>query len=171
MRRRQLHGVFLFDYVLPMHQRLVFLEDSTYSMALLYRLIKMPASLVPLVNQKIALTNGALSGTYSFEACSVGTASPCYLGDQRVEHGQSIKAYTSSSVPSGSVCQEINRTCNNGSLSGTGSFTSCSVNAPSSCLFNSTQIPHGGSVRAYATSSVAFGQTCSFEIELAAMES
>lgn len=112
------------------------------------------------VSEDRTCTNGILSGTYNFETCNVGGAASCLFNGQSVAHGASVRAYTTSTVPYGSVCQESTRVCNNGVLSGTGSYATCSVNAPASCLFNGQTIPHGGSVKGYQNPSVPFGQSC-----------
>lgn len=115
------------------------------------------------VSQDRVCTNGVLSGSYNYENCNVGSAAGCLFNGQTVPHGGSVKAYVSSTVSAGSVCQEVTRVCNNGSLSGSGNYASCSVSTSASCLFNGQTIPHGGTVSAYATSSVSYGQTCARE--------
>src|SRR5690606_11400056 len=53
---------------------------------------------------------------------------------QSVAHGSSVTAYQSSTVPYGSSCtggsQSQTRTCNNGTLSGSYQYASCSVAQP-----------------------------------------
>jgi hypothetical protein len=53
----------------------------------------------------------------------------CVFNGQSVAHNQSVIAYQSSSVPNGSACVQQTRTCNNGSLSGSYTFSSCAVQA------------------------------------------
>lgn len=104
--------------------------------------------------------NGALSGSSSYATCAVGTAKSCLFNGQTIAHGRSVKAYYSSSVPYGSTCNGVDRTCNDGVLSGTNTYGSCVVGAAASCIFNGQTIAHGQSVTAYEASSVAYGQTC-----------
>lgn len=64
-------------------------------------------------------------GTYS-------TNATCTFNGQTVAHGQSVTAYQASSVAAGSSCASQTRTCSNGTLSGSYTFTSCGVQAVSS---------------------------------------
>ena len=77
-----------------------------------------------------------------------------------VAHGGSVTAHAAATVPFGQTCQSQTRTCNNGSLSGSYTNRSCSAGTAASCSFNGQTIVHGGAVTAYATSTVAYGQTC-----------
>jgi hypothetical protein len=100
--------------------------------------------------------NGALSGTNPFASCSVNAPTSCLFNNQTVPHGGQVQAYLYSNVTSGGVqtCDSQTRTCNNGNLSGSYNFASCSVNSPAPCLFNGQTIPHGGTVMAYFQQSV-----------------
>ncbi|NUN05984.1 MAG: hypothetical protein HUU57_09495 [Bdellovibrio sp.] len=71
-----------------------------------------------------------------------------------------MKAYQNSTVPFGGTCVSQNRVCNNGALSGSYSYATCSAGGAASCLFNGQTIAHGQTVTAYASSSVPFGQSC-----------
>lgn len=51
----------------------------------------------------------------------------------------------------------------NGVLSGTGSFASCAVGQPSSCLLNGVTIPHNGSVQRYFQTKATTTQACQRE--------
>lgn len=112
------------------------------------------------VSQDRVCNNGALSGSYNFANCSVGGAASCLFNGQTITHGGSATAYPNSSVPYGQSCQGAVRTCNNGVLSGSGSYASCTVGSAASCLFNGQTIAHGQTVMAYSSSSVPFGQSC-----------
>lgn len=79
------------------------------------------------------------------------------------QNGQSITAYESSSVAYGQTCTSETRTCNNEALSGSYTYSSCSVQGAASCTFNGQTIPSGGSVTAYQTSTVTYGNTCTSE--------
>ena len=118
-------------------------------------------------SQSRTCNNGVLSGSYPYPGCSESSGASCYYNGQTIAHGGSVYAYASYSVPYGQYCQGQNRVCTNGSLSGSYSASSCSVDpAPSyaSCSFNGQNIAHGGSVTAYASSSVPYGQSCASEV-------
>ncbi len=106
-------------------------------------------------------TNGVLSGTYSYATCNEQQANSCLFNGQTVAHGQSVPSFANSNVPYGSSCTSESRTCNNGVLSGSFVFGSCSVGQESSCLFNGKTVPHGQSVNAFSSASVPNGSTCS----------
>lgn len=112
------------------------------------------------VEEDRVCSNGALSGSYNFSSCTVGAAASCIFNGQMVAHGESVTAFPSSIVAYGSTCTGVSRACNNGQLSGSAAFASCSSSTPASCLFNGQTIPHAGTVKAYQTSSVSYGSTC-----------
>jgi hypothetical protein len=77
-----------------------------------------------------ACTGNVLSGSYQYSSCSVGACASCGLPwGGSISHGQSVTAYAASSVPCGNSCTSQTRTCNNGSLSGSYGYSSCSVGA------------------------------------------
>lgn len=104
--------------------------------------------------------DGVLSGTYAYSSCAPGAAASCLFNGRTIPHGSNVTAYPTSSVAFGQTCQPQIRTCNNGTLSGSAQFEGCTPGAAASCLFNGSTVPHGGSVTAYQTSSVSYGQTC-----------
>ena len=80
------------------------------------------------VSEQRACTNASLSGTYQYSSCSVdaisgGTA--CDFNSNSVQNGASVTAYQSSSVAYGGTCARQQRTCTNGTLSGSYAFSSC----------------------------------------------
>ena len=109
-------------------------------------------------------SDGSLSGSYTYSSCSVSQASSCTLNGQTIDHNQSVTAYQASTVDFGSTCSSQSRTCNNGVLSGTYGFSSCSENDPVSCTFNGLSVLHGGMVTAYETDSVSYGGICNSEM-------
>ena len=109
-------------------------------------------------------SNGSLSGTYSQGSCVVEEAKTCSFNGQIIANGSSVQAFTTSSVGYDQTCQVETRTCSNGSLSGSNTHSSCSIDAAKSCSFNGATVPHGGGIQAWATNSVAFGQSCKSEI-------
>jgi hypothetical protein len=110
----------------------------------------------------VTCTNGALSGTV-YPTCSVGADPDCTLGNQTIPNGGSITTYPSSTVPYGQTCQPQVETCSNGTLSGSNTALSCSVQPPANCVFNGNTVISGGSVTGYFTTSVPYGQTCTSE--------
>lgn len=112
-------------------------------------------------SQSRTCNNGSLSGSYTNQSCSVSPCASCPLPwGGSINHGQSATAYQSASVPCGSSCNSQNRTCNNGSLSGSYSNASCSVGACGCTLPWGGSINHGQSVTAYQASSVPCGNSC-----------
>ncbi len=107
--------------------------------------------------------NGMLSGTYAYASCKVDAAKSCLFNGQTIAHGASVNAFQNSAVAFGATCAKEARVCNNGNLSGTYTFASCTVGAAKSCVFNGQTIAHGQKVVGYQASTVAFGKTCSPE--------
>lgn len=102
-------------------------------------------------------SNGSLSNSnYSFATCSPGAAASCSFNGQAIAHGQSVVGYAASAVNFGSACSAQTRTCNNGALSGSYSYSSCTTNAaqcPSGKVFN-------GSLNRCVSS--LYGQYCTY---------
>ncbi len=111
-------------------------------------------------SQSRVCNNGALSGSYTNASCSVGNYLSCTFNGQSIAHGTSVTAYLASSVAYGATCSSQTRTCNNGVLSGTYGFASCSAGNPASCTFNGQTVPHGNSIIAFLASSVPAGTSC-----------
>ena len=93
----------------------------------------------------------------------VQLAQNCSFNGETVNDGYSVTAYQAASVAYGSSCTSESRNCSNGSLSGSYSFGSCSVQSPATCSFNGQTIAHGASLTAYQVNSVAYGEECSSE--------
>ena len=114
-------------------------------------------------SQVRACSNGTLSGSFAYGSCSVGAPQSCTFNGTTIQSGGTVTAYNQSSVGFGMTCPAEVRTCTNGVLSGSYSIASCTVTGAQSCSFAGTLLPSGGSVTAYAQSSVPFGQSCSAE--------
>jgi len=101
--------------------------------------------------EKRTCQNGSLQGpSYNFETCTVNEAAACvFTADQILQSGQSIWAYEASSVPYGSTCSKQMRQCNDGALSGTYKYATCSPGAPAKCLFSGRELAHEEVVQAY----------------------
>lgn len=108
--------------------------------------------------------NGVLSGSNNFSSCLVGAPSSCLFDGQVVAHGAAVTAYQNSNAGFGSTCVSEQRLCTNGSLGGSYNYANCAVDAAASCSFNGQTIAHGENVTAFASSSVAFGQSCSSQV-------
>ena len=105
--------------------------------------------------------NGALSGAGDYATCTVDAAASCLFSGMTVANGQQVTAYASSS---GTTCTPVLRTCSNGTMSGSGNYTSCVVNQPASCYLNGVTIPSGGQQTFYFANSVPMGSTCQAEL-------
>lgn len=94
--------------------------------------------------QNRTCTNGALSGTASFNRASCTDTAVCTLDDVSVSHGNSSTFYSARTVNFGSTCSGISQTriCTNGKLSGgvTFKYGACSVNPPVSSIQDSAQL-------------------------------
>jgi hypothetical protein len=105
------------------------------------------------------------NGTWSAQgggSCAASNASCALPWGGTLAHGTSVNAYSAASVTCGNSCPApVSRTCNNGVLSGSGDFASCSVDSCASC-----NLPWGGTIldgqtaNAYAVSSVSCGNSC-----------
>lgn len=89
----------------------------------------------------------------SYSNCS----SPCGT----TAHGASCTAYSTSTVPYGSTCSSQERICTDGSLSGSNTYSSCSVDSPANCYVSPWGwINHNSSVTAYVSEAVPYGSAC-----------
>ena len=88
--------------------------------------------------------------------CSI----PVSLGGGTLTHNSSVTAFQASSVAFGQSCQSEQRTCNDGTLSGSYTHSSCSVASPTSCTLDGVTVNHGDSHTFYSSNSVACGQSC-----------
>lgn len=107
-------------------------------------------------------SDGNLSGSYNYASCNPEAAKTCRFNGQDIADGESVFAYSVSTVKFGSSCEDKkeSRVCNDGTLSGTFAFGSCNEDAPKMCKFNGLDIAHGASVTAFSKPSVAYDQTC-----------
>ena len=112
------------------------------------------------VSEKRVCNNGVLSGSSQFASCAVDQPASCLYNGKTIEHGTIVKAFSSSSVKFGQLCQSEDRTCQNGVLSGSFQFEACEVGQPAACIFNGQTVAHGQVVKAFQNSSVVFGGSC-----------
>ncbi|MEZ0391034.1 MAG: hypothetical protein ACAH59_02385 [Pseudobdellovibrionaceae bacterium] len=111
-------------------------------------------------SQKRKCDNGALTGCFSYASCAPEAPESCLFNGKTMAHGESVKAYQTSTVPFGQSCVSQNRACSNGKLSGSYKFGTCSPGEPASCQFNGQTLAHGQSVVTYSKSTVEYGQKC-----------
>lgn len=113
-------------------------------------------------SQSRTCTHGTLVGNaiYSFAACSVGPAVNCTFKETPVTHGSSITAYQSATVPFGNQCVSQQRTCSNGTLSGSYAESVCTAATPQSCTLAGVTVAHGATGLFYSVGQVAFGTSC-----------
>tara|TARA_Y100000780_G_scaffold211112_1_gene209807 strand:+ start:12137 stop:14497 length:2361 start_codon:yes stop_codon:yes gene_type:complete len=110
-------------------------------------------------SQTRTCNNGTLSGSYGNQSCVVNACRNCSLPwGGSIGHGGSVTAYSSSAPSCGTACSSQTRTCNDSSLSGSYTNSSCSTRC---CLPWGGSIASGSSTTAYAASSVACGGSCS----------
>ncbi|RYZ97882.1 MAG: hypothetical protein EOP11_21435 [Proteobacteria bacterium] len=105
-------------------------------------------------------TQGTLLGTYAYGSCTAPCAD-CSLGGYTTAHGSSRTYYAAAAATS---CSGISRTCNNGTLSGSASYTYGVCNQH--CSVNGTQVNHGTTATFYydtsasPCSSISQSRTC-----------
>lgn len=104
--------------------------------------------------------DGTLSGTYQFSACNIDQPASCLFDGRNIAHGETVNAFAQSSVMYGSQCTQQSRTCDNGTLSGSYNFSSCTVGNPANCSFDGRTVVHGESVTAFESLTVDYGQSC-----------
>lgn len=82
--------------------------------------------------------DGDLSGINKLSNCPIALKKPCDFSGKIIASGQIVKAFKTSSVYEGTNCEQENRLCTNGQLSGSFIFQSCeTVKKP----IDSTQNP------------------------------
>lgn len=108
-------------------------------------------------------SNGTLTGSYAHASCSVGACASCSLDGATVAHGGSRTFYRTNRS-CGQACSAIDqvRSCNNGTLSGSGSYSrrNCPAESCANCSLDGATVAHGGSRTFYRTSR-SCGQACS----------
>ncbi len=112
------------------------------------------------VEQVRVCHNGELSGSYVYSSCSVGQPAACLFQQNEVAHNSAVLAFQSSTVGYGETCAVESRVCNNGTLSGSFQYGSCSAGAPAVCSFNNKDVAHGAAVNAYSKAQGKFQDGC-----------
>lgn len=109
-------------------------------------------------------TDGKLSGSALYQSCTTQPPMPCNLPwGGNTNHGTQVLAFQYQQVPFGQNCditREL-RYCQNGTLSGSFLYQSCSQGPPRNCTTPwGAQVQHGHRAPAYQRPSVPFGQPC-----------
>lgn len=106
--------------------------------------------------------DGILSGNFNYDSCTVLPAVSCTFNNQEVPHNSTVTAYLSDYVNNGEICSAETRSCNNGILSGSYSYSSCTGSPvpPDSCEFDGNTVLSGANVIAYQAASVPYGTSC-----------
>lgn len=88
-------------------------------------------------------TNSVLSGTATYNRASCSDTAACTQGGVTVPHGDTYRFYSARTVAFDKTCTAVSqvRTCTNGKLSGTATFSyaDCDVNPPTSSISDSSQ--------------------------------
>jgi len=98
---------------------------------------------------------------FSTTTVQAAEGAACLFNNTVVPDTTTIVAYQNSTVPYGQTCVSEIRLCDNGTLVGSYTFDSCTVDGPAACLFNGQTVASGQTVTAYQNSSVPYGQACS----------
>jgi len=111
--------------------------------------------------------DGKISGDYLYSSCNVAASNACILDGKIIESGNSTIAFSNQTIQYSGQCSTISeiRNCNNGSLSGSYPYTSCTPLNASSCYFDGIDfdqtVSNGGSIIAYSTNSAPYLSQCS----------
>jgi hypothetical protein len=119
------------------------------------------------IKQNRTCADGILSGTtsYTYPTCKVIPAQSCVLDNVTVTHGTTDTFYSSRSVSGSTECRNIDqeRTCTNGDLSGSDTYTYavCARNGQQWCRLDGTYVAHNTTATFYSQETVPFGNACS----------
>lgn len=110
-------------------------------------------------------SNGTFSGnaSYAYRTCAPVAAGSCALDNIVLTSGQSRVFYSAASAPAGTACTSVaqTRTCLNGALSGSATYSRASCSDVAPCTLDGVTISHGSSGTFYSTRTVPYGTTCS----------
>ena len=107
--------------------------------------------------------SGRLTGTFQYSACLPGVPAACLQSGTTIGHGRSQKFYRASSVAFGSVCESEDRSCTNGTLSGTFGFSECKTQYPTDCTVGLIRFAHNSQKLFFQNKTVPFGEACKQE--------
>jgi hypothetical protein len=107
-------------------------------------------------SQTRSCLNGVLSGGYVYASCSAGAKAACLFDGKTIPDGGKVYAFQSGKAMNGSCTGEV-RTCDNGALTGSFTFGSCTSGTSSPCAFDGKTIPDSDYVAAFRSSSELAG--------------
>ncbi|NUN06184.1 MAG: hypothetical protein HUU57_10525 [Bdellovibrio sp.] len=114
----------------------------------------LPTSLCATLSEVRTCNDGVLSGSFAHSTCQNGCSATPW---GNVTHGYSNSAYQTASVAYGQTCVSQARVCSNGTMSGSYTFTSCTVPA---CVANVGQSCATSNTGYYQHIDYADGFTC-----------
>ena len=100
-------------------------------------------------------------GTDGWHGATLTVHPSCTFNGTTITHGSSVTGYQSATVPYGSTCTSQTRTCSDGTLSGSYTYASCSVNPPANCTYAGVTVNNGSSATFYSQQTNPSGQLCS----------
>lgn len=100
------------------------------------------------------------AGENSDPTCKQSIPKQCSFNGNFLAEGAMVTSYLNSSEPASTTCKSEIRRCVGGVLTGAYSYSSCSVAAAKSCLFDGRTIAAGASINAYLNSAEPFGGNC-----------
>ena len=121
------------------------------------------------ISEVRSCNNGILSGSYPYTSCEPLNANDCYFdgidSDLTVNNGGSVVVYSTNLAPYLSQCSDYleSRTCNNGVLSGSYQYASCTVDGPASCTLNGLTASDNTSATFYLNSISELPTRCKSE--------
>ena len=115
------------------------------------------------VSESRVCRGGRLSGSFQYSTCLPGVPAACLQNGTTIPHGRSIKFYQTNSVQFGAACTSEDRTCNNGSLSGSFTFSECNVQQPGECVVSGLRFAHRTQKLFFKNLTVPYGQNCQSE--------
>lgn len=114
--------------------------------------------------QRITATCDGNTGNLSslpVQFCNVLPPKNCSYYGSVYYAGQTVSGYGATTVPYGSVCEQVTGTCDGG----TGTFdvipeTTCVVQAPKNCIYSGSTYAPGATISGFAQAEVPYGQSC-----------
>jgi len=112
------------------------------------------------VSEVRTCSDGTLSGSFTFNSCSVASPDSCVFNGETVADGDSVVAFSDSAPAFGESCDRESRTCSDGTLSGSFTASSCVVGGPQACSIGGQSVSHGENITTYELSSVTAPAAC-----------
>jgi hypothetical protein len=77
------------------------------------------------LSEQRGCNNGVLGGSFEFATCAPDAPASCLFNGVSISHGNTVAAFLESSVPNGQTCTQEIRSCDNGTLNGSYTFSTC----------------------------------------------